>query len=76
MPKDKDTKKTRGAKKVRKATKKQRRNKISKSGKPKGEEREPPPFHLPLIACTGVFFAGSRIVIPTYLPHRGLALAK
>jgi hypothetical protein len=38
MPKDKDKKKTRGAKKVRKATKKQRRNKISKSGKPKGRE--------------------------------------
>ena len=46
MPKDKDKKKTRGAKKVRKATKKQRRNKISKSGKPKGEKREAPPFHF------------------------------
>jgi hypothetical protein len=35
MSKEKQKKKTRGAKKVRKATKKQRRNKISKSGNPK-----------------------------------------
>jgi hypothetical protein len=42
MPKEKEKKrkKTRGAKKVRKATKKQRRNKISKSGNPKGEEKK------------------------------------
>jgi hypothetical protein len=40
MAKQKDPKKTRGTKKVRKATKKQRRNKISKSGKPKGEENK------------------------------------
>jgi hypothetical protein len=33
-------KKTRGTQKVRKASKKQRRNKISKSGKPKGEENK------------------------------------
>jgi hypothetical protein len=38
MAKQNDKKKTRGAKKVRKATKKQRRNKISKSGAPKGQE--------------------------------------
>jgi len=41
MAKQNDKKKTRGTKKVRKATKKQRRNKISKSGKPKGEEKKP-----------------------------------
>jgi hypothetical protein len=41
MAKQKDKKKTRGTKKIRKATKKQRRNKISKSGKPKGEENKP-----------------------------------
>jgi hypothetical protein len=35
MPGDKQQKKTRGAKKVRKATKKQRRNKVSRSGRPK-----------------------------------------
>lgn len=50
MPGNKDKKKTRGAKKVRKATKKQRRNKISKSGKPKdeelNEEPEVPRFHF------------------------------
>jgi hypothetical protein len=37
MSKEKQKKKTRGTKKVRTATKKQRRNKISKSGNPKGE---------------------------------------
>jgi hypothetical protein len=46
MASTKDRKKTRGAKKVRKATKKQRRNKISKSGKPKGEESETAPFRF------------------------------
>ncbi len=38
MSKEQQKKKTRGTKKVRKATEKQRRNKISKSGNPKGEE--------------------------------------
>jgi SH3-like domain-containing protein len=36
----KKRKKTRGTKKVRKATKKQRRGKISKSGKPKGNQTD------------------------------------
>ena len=35
MARQKELKKTRGTKKVHKASKKQRRNKISKSGKPK-----------------------------------------
>jgi hypothetical protein len=38
MSSTKDTKKSRGEKKVRKATKKQRRKKVSKSGHRKGEE--------------------------------------
>jgi hypothetical protein len=48
MPRDKEKKpkKTRGAAKVRKATKKQRRNKVSKSGKPKGEENKLGTFHF------------------------------
>jgi len=46
MPREKKSKKTRGAKKVRKATKKQHRNKISKSGMPKGEENKPSTFHF------------------------------
>lgn len=40
--KEKKPKKTRGAKKTRKATAKLRRNKISKSGKPKGGEKRAP----------------------------------
>ena len=44
--KEKKPKKTRGAKKVRKATKKLRRQKISKSGKPKGEENIANTFHF------------------------------
>ena len=44
--KEKKPKKTRGAKKVRKAAIEQRRNKISKSGKPKVEENKPSTFHF------------------------------
>jgi hypothetical protein len=46
MPREKEKKrkKTRGTQKVRNATKKQRRNKISKSGNPKGEEKKPTTF--------------------------------
>ena len=40
--KEKKSKKTRGAKKTRKATAKLRRNKISKSGKPKGQVKRSP----------------------------------
>ena len=48
MPRDKEKKpkKTRGVKKVREATKKQRRQEISKSGKPKGEENKPTIFQF------------------------------
>jgi hypothetical protein len=43
MPREKQKKrkKTRGTKKVGKATMKQRQNKISESGNPKGEENKP-----------------------------------
>lgn len=44
--KEKKPKKTRGSKKLRKATKKQRRNKVSKAGKTKGEEKKPATFHF------------------------------
>jgi hypothetical protein len=46
MAKAKDKKKTRGTQKVRKATKKQRRKKMSKSGNPKADEPKPSPFHF------------------------------
>jgi hypothetical protein len=48
MPRDKKEKpkKTRRAKKVHKATKEQRRQKISKSGQPKGEENKPTVFQF------------------------------
>jgi hypothetical protein len=48
MPRDKEKKpkKTRGGKKVRKATKKQRQQNISKSAKPKGEENKPTIFQF------------------------------
>jgi hypothetical protein len=48
MPRDKEKKprKTPGVKKVHKATTKQRQQKISKSGKPKGEESKPTVFQF------------------------------
>jgi len=44
--KEKKPKKTRGVKKVREATKKQPRQEISKSGKPKGDENKPTIFQF------------------------------
>jgi hypothetical protein len=48
MPRDKEKKpkKTRGVKKVRKATKKQHSQQISKSRKPKGAENKPTIFQF------------------------------
>jgi hypothetical protein len=59
--KEKKPKKTRGAQKVRKATKKQRRKKLSKSGNPKGKATiRPPEFSLREMFSGLVRFATAR----------------